>query len=275
MESNGASQWSTELLAEDAMGYVSVLPPTIRDVREDMILTASPLPDRMLSTVARIRWGDGDVRARVAEVRDFFASAGAEEFCWWLGPSTTPGDLRAQLLALGAVPEETGEFAAAMVLDRDPDGDMPSGVEVRMVETLDDYGRMMEILMEIDESTPPEKRAALLAGLDERWARYQVAGRAGFLATVDGVPAASGQLGILDGRRALLAGGATRPWARSRGCYRALVLARWRLMRERGIEAFVVQASDMSAPILTGMGFRTTATLSVLVDRSRHDVVGI
>jgi hypothetical protein len=43
-------------------------------------------------------------------------------------------------------------------------------------------------------------------------------------------------------------------------------------MSALGMQSMVVQASDMSTPVLTALGFRATATLSVLADRaSRGD----
>jgi hypothetical protein len=257
-----------EQLAEDAMAYVPVSAPSWREEHEDMVLTSSPLPQRFLSSVARIRWQGRDVAGMVRRVRAHFAARGTREFNWWLSPSTTPADLGQRLLELGAVPDPAGARATAMVLDRAPSGGVPQGVRVEAVETFERFRLLQQILLGIDETTPRERADAMLADLAGRWERYGPSGRRGFLAFVDGVAASAGQLAVLDERRALLAGGATRPWARGRGCYRALVLERWRLMSERGTRAMLVQASDMSAPVLAALGFRATAALSVLADRS-------
>jgi hypothetical protein len=255
-------------LAEDAMAYAPVSAPSVREHHADMVLTSSPLPQRFFSTVARIRWAGRDVAQAVHAVRAHFAARGAQEFTWWLSPSTTPANLRERLIELGAVPDPGGERATAMVLDHPPLGDVPDGVRVEAVETLEQFGLLQRILLDIDDTTPRERADALLADLAERWDRYRSGGRRGFLAFVDGRAASAGQIAILDDRRALLTGGATRPWARGRGCYRALVLERWRLMSARGTRALVVQASDMSAPLLAALGFEATATLRVLADRS-------
>jgi hypothetical protein len=262
------SSLSDEQLAEDAMGYVPVSAPSRREPLEDMILTSSPLPQRFFSTVARIRWTHGDVAESVRRVRAHFAARGVHEFTWWLSPSTTPADLGERLIELGAVPDPAGDGATAMVLDRPPLGAVPDGVRVEAVETLDEFRLLQQILMDIDDTTPAERADAMLADLAGRWELYRSSGRRGFLAFVDGAAASAGQIALLDERRALLTGGATRAWARGRGCYRALVLERWRLLRERGLRAMVVQASSMSAPVLAALGFRATATLRVLADRS-------
>jgi hypothetical protein len=272
MTSGPPSALSDEQLAEDAMGYVPISAPSAREDAGEMILTSSPLPHRFYSTVSRIRWAGKDVPATVRSVRAHFAARGTSEFNWWLSPSTTPADLRERLIDLGAVPEPQGERATAMVLDRPPVGSVPDGVRVEAVQTLEQFRQLQQILLDIDDTTPRERADALLADLPGRWAGYRSLARHGFIAFVDGEPVSAGQIAMLDSRRALLTGGATRSWARGRGCYRALVIERWRLMSALGMQSMVVQASDMSTPVLTALGFRATATLSVLADRaSRGD----
>ena len=62
-----------------------------------------------------------------------------------------------------------------------------------------------------------------------------------------------------------LAGGATLPEARGRGCYRALVRARWDEAMTRGLQGLAVQAQyKSSAPILRRLGFVETATVHTL-----------
>ena len=61
------------------------------------------------------------------------------------------------------------------------------------------------------------------------------------------------------------AGGATLPEARGRGCYRALVRARWDEAAKLGLPGLAVQAQyGSSAPILRRLGFVETATIHTL-----------
>jgi predicted GNAT family acetyltransferase len=64
-----------------------------------------------------------------------------------------------------------------------------------------------------------------------------------------------------------IAGGSTHPDYRGRGCYRALVRARWNAAVTRGTPLLAVQAGAMSKPILERLGFRQIATVHALVDR--------
>ena len=67
----------------------------------------------------------------------------------------------------------------------------------------------------------------------------------------------------------VLSGGATRPEARGRGAYRALVRARWDEAVRRGHPQLVAQASAMSRPVLQRAGFRTVGTVTLFADRAR------
>jgi GNAT superfamily N-acetyltransferase len=53
----------------------------------------------------------------------------------------------------------------------------------------------------------------------------------------------------------LLWGGSVREEARGRGCYRALVRARWDEAVRRGTPALTVSANDQSGPALRKLGF--------------------
>jgi predicted GNAT superfamily acetyltransferase len=66
----------------------------------------------------------------------------------------------------------------------------------------------------------------------------------------------------------VLSGGATRPEARGRGAYRALVRARWDEAVRRGHPQLVAQASKMSRPVLERVGFRPVGTVTLFADRA-------
>jgi hypothetical protein len=69
-------------------------------------------------------------------------------------------------------------------------------------------------------------------------------------------------------RGLFLIGGATAPWARGQGVYRALVGARWRYAVDRGTPALTVHAiHDTSSPILRRVGFTEVCTMRCLEGR--------
>ena len=79
-----------------------------------------------------------------------------------------------------------------------------------------------------------------------------------YVAYVDDRPAATGGMTfVADGRAAKLWGGATAPWARGLGAYRAVLEARLAAATEHGCEAAIVGGRlTTSAPILGRVGFR-------------------
>jgi hypothetical protein len=221
-----------------------------------------------MANVAEIRWTPDEVDQRITAVRAWFGARGCSEFTWWLGPSSRPIDLMERLVARGAVEDPEGGHTTAMVLLREPATAVAAGVTVERVTSFEQFMQMERILFEIDDDASDPDQLRLAASLESRWDEYRdpAYAQTGFVAFVDGRPAAAGQMEFLDAGFAHLSGGATRPWARNRGCYAALVAARWEVAQSAGWRGFVVQASDMSAPILSRIGFTRTADLMVLHD---------
>ena len=188
---------------------------------------------------------------------------GIENTLWNIGPSARPARLGDRLRQLGfRDPEPPFEpVAAAMILTDEPPA--TDGIEVRRIETFDEHLAGLEIVLAADAWSPQ-------AAADERtharqtFERRTRRGAMQWLAFVDGMPAAfalaaPAPVGLY------LAGGATLPEARGRGCYRALVRARWDEARRLGLPGLAVQAQyGSSAPILRRLGFIETAAIQTL-----------
>lgn len=225
-----------------------------------------PGSDPHRNLVQRVRVAPDQVEALVAEVRALFRARGKTEITWEIGPSTTPGDLRARLLARGMVPDVEPE-AAGMVLTRPPSMAAGGvlGVTVKRSETLADFAAHSLILRRCFSPGLPDPTEDEIAvdfarrhGREDHLLRY--------LAFADGVAIAAGDAALVDDG-VVLCGGATLPEARGKGAYRALVDARWRAAVERGTPVLVVQAGAMSRPILERLGFEEVARIHVLLDR--------
>jgi hypothetical protein len=145
----------------------------------------------------------------------------------------------------------------ALATEREPAA--VDGVEVLKVETLQDWLRGLEILLasgNFTEDGAARRRTEAREAYERRSARPG----GDWLALLDGM--AVGYAAAIAGPRGLLlSGGATLSEARGRGCYRALVRARWDFAVARGTPALVVHAQETSRPILERCGFERVCTM--------------
>jgi GNAT superfamily N-acetyltransferase len=188
---------------------------------------------------------------------------------WYLGPSARPAGVADKLMALGLrAPADGSGTLDALLLDHEPTG-VPSDVETREVATMSDFTDAAELRMEafgLSEEVREHERGFLATYYDEH---LRMKGRStiSFVATVDG-RVAGAATALLSDHGLFLIGGATAPWARRRGVYRALVGARWRYAADRGTPALTVHARpDTSSPVLRRMGFREVCSIRHLEGR--------
>ena len=81
------------------------------------------------------------------------------EATWWVGERTTPGLLADDLLELGLEPDEPPEMRS-LTIARAPRGEPEVEVEVRRVETLEEFLQALEIDWEVFERRRGRARAA-------------------------------------------------------------------------------------------------------------------
>ncbi len=208
--------------------------------------------------------GSDEVDALLARTRELIAPG--KIVTWWIGPSARPPDVVARLRVAGLVdPADRVARVIGLVLTERP-ADAAPGVEVKRIETFDEFVAAREVQWDAFE-TPPERREAsrrrFHADFDES---VRVGVPVCFLATLDGRPAATA-MSIPSERGVFLIAGATATWARGRGLYRALVRARWDDAVARGTPALVTQANpDTSYPILKRLGFADVCEIVRLED---------
>jgi GNAT superfamily N-acetyltransferase len=210
--------------------------------------------------------GDGpsDVGATVETARAIAREHSKTIVAWWVPPDQD--HVAPALEQAGLVNEDTPGFEAienALAVLEPVFGDRTEGVEVRMVETWDDYragSRVVETAFEMPQLTDDDLRSRF-----DDYQHPENPGRA-FVALIDrrvvGTSyAAFGDAGVN------LFGGAVLPESRGRGVYRSLVQARWEAAAARGTPALTVQAGRMSRPICERLGFGFLAPIRVFVDR--------
>jgi GNAT superfamily N-acetyltransferase len=188
----------------------------------------------------------------LAEVRALVPTAQTS----WM---TEREELASALRAAGARSPEPPLEPSFTALATDSEPPAVDGIEIRRVETFEDFLVGLEI--ELASSTWTEDASARRrAEAEEIYARRRSRPGGEWLACLDGLPVAWGSA-IAGPRGLYLAGGATLPEARGRGAYRALIRARWDDAVRRRTPGLVVGAQETSRPILERCGFVRVATM--------------
>lgn len=244
-------------LAEDTAVYLLPRTGFDRIDRDGYFFEAGSLR----ASVQRIRLGD--VEAEVEWTRSECSRRGLETVEWWVGWHAEPSDLGERLLALGLVPDDPPTLTGMTCSTEPPAG--PAGVEVRLTETIDDQLAALEVDWEVWRVPEAERvrrreiergRFDALRAVSQHYAAFSEGRLVGF-----------GRGEDLEGGGTALMGGAVLPDARGHGVYRALVRARWDHAVEQGTPLLVVQAGDMSGPILTSLGFESHGEIRLYSDR--------
>jgi hypothetical protein len=246
--------WVLEV-AENANAYTPLGPNDERVVAERYVLWMGSGDDPGWNVAQRFRFDAADLAEVREEIHAHLRTRGRSACTWEVGTHAQPSDLVDRLLALGLVDDEPTARAVGMVLT-EPPAPAPRGVEVRRVETDDDFFEAERIAaIAFEMKTEPARRP------------YRPdPNNTIYLARVDGRPVARASAAF--GEHAVtLFGGSTLPDARGRGAYRSLVAARWDDAVARGTPVLVTQAGPMSQPILARLGFREVCEIRILVDR--------
>jgi hypothetical protein len=246
-----------EQLAEDTAVYLPARPPFEAVRREEIFYVAG----RRTATVHRIR--SPDLESSLEWTREESRRRGHREVEWWIGESVVPEDAVASLLELGLVPDEVPELTGMTCATEPPA--VPE-IEVRRVESLEEHLAALEIdweVWQIAEELRAERRKLEV----ERWAEIERLGVVHhYAAFLDGDRVGFAR-GVDMDQGVALFGGSVLTAARGRGVYRALVRARWDHAVGRGTPLLVVQAGEMSAPVLDRLGFVRHGQIRLLVDR--------
>jgi GNAT superfamily N-acetyltransferase len=245
-------------LAEDAAVYLLPRPTFETIERDEFVFIAGTFT----GWLHRVRLGD--VESVLAWSRVEARGRGLRDVEWWLGWSATPADAGERLLAAGLVPDPDAPVLAGMTCRAAPP--IVPAIEVRRVTTLADYQAALEVdwsVWRIDDEERARRHASEIA----RWEPMRDSGVVHhFSAFLDGTRVGFGRAIDMQGGVALM-GGAVLPEARGNGVYRALVRARWDHAAARGTPLLVVQAGDMSRPVLERLGFESHGDIHLYVDR--------
>jgi hypothetical protein len=246
-------------LAEDANTHTPLGEGQERIVTDSYVLWMGPGPDAHWTVAQRFRFDADAVDEVIAEVHAALEERGRRACTWEVGSSASPRDLPKLLIERGLVWDEPDPLQIGMVLTQAPP-EIPPGIVVRAVETLDDYATGELIASKCFGMEPPSQQK-----VEEGFARRGPRSSRRYLASVDGRDAASGW-STFTPHGVVLNAGSTLPAYRGRGLYRALVRARWDDAVAAGTPVLVTQAGRMSRPILERIGFREVCQIRALLD---------
>ena len=136
---------------------------------------------------------------------------------------------------------------------------MSTGVDVRRIETFEDYLVGLEIALSAEQYTD-EARAHRRAEAVATYERRKDGPSMEWLASIDGEAVAHARA-FPGSRGLLLDGGATAADARGRGAYRALIAARWEAAARAAHRRSSCRRGEMSRPILERCGFEPVCTM--------------
>ncbi|MDX6593054.1 MAG: hypothetical protein QOJ13_2250 [Gaiellales bacterium] len=246
-------------LAEDANTHTPLGEGQERVVTDSFVLWMGTGAQAHWNVAQRFRFDEDAVDEVIAEVHNLLEQRGRRACTWEVGSSARPHDLPERLLDRGLAWDEPDPLQIGMVLDEAPPA-VPQDIEVRAVETLDDFATSERITYQCFGMETPTQ-----SDVDKGFARYDPRSSRRYLASVDGQDASSATA-TFTAHGVVLNAGSTLPQFRGRGLYRALVRARWDDAVAAGTPVLVTQAGSMSLPILKRIGFGEVCQIRALLD---------
>lgn len=217
-------------------------------------------PGARWNTVQRQRFAADEIDDVLTEVRQLLRARARGSTQWEIGSTAQPPDLVELSLEHGLVRDDNSR-AIALILQREPAQPRDEQLSARRIETFEEYVAANEVQWTAFD-TAVDQLPELRALLPERWADQASIMHGVWL---DDELVATGSCAPTDHGLALF-GGATRPSARGRGAYRALIHARWKTAVACGTAALLTQGGRMSRPILERLGFTAVGQIEVLLD---------
>jgi GNAT superfamily N-acetyltransferase len=213
----------------------------------------------MFNGVVRSDIPPDQVGQAIDETLDYFVSRGRPMAFWWVGPSTRPANLGAQLVAQGLA--EFSIDAPSMAVDLHA---LPSSTAVPgdfTIEIVRDRGGA-EAWADTFNAIYGTPQFAGQAWVDSA-ARYRFdnAPFRLYLGRWRGKPVATNML-VLGAGAASVLGVGTLPEARGQGIGSAITLQPYLDAREVGFHTGVLFATDLGIPVYERLGFRIVGALS-------------
>jgi ribosomal protein S18 acetylase RimI-like enzyme len=227
-------------------------------VDDDVVWGRTGIPLPVFNGASGATFGDATADARIATILDYFREL-KTDMSWWVGPTSTPGDLGDRLVAHGLVAEEPAP-GMAMTLEGWTPPAGPDGLEIVPTTDTEAFHEAIDIMFEGFE-IPRHVQPAF----EERFADFCIGPRAiqtTYLARIDGRAVAT-SLGMLVDDVVGIYNVVTAVQARRRGAGAAVTAAAMAAARERGARWAILESSEMGRSVYERLGFRHVTDVAV------------
>jgi ribosomal protein S18 acetylase RimI-like enzyme len=220
-------------------------------VDDDVVWGRTGIPLPVFNGASGATFAVATADDRIATILDYFREL-KTDMSWWVGPTSTPGDLGDRLVAHGLVAEEPAPGMAMSLDDWTPPA-APDGLETTPTADAEAFHQAMEVMFEGFE-IPRHVQPAF----EERFADFCIgpgAIQTTYLARVDGRAVAT-SLGMLVDDVVGIYNVATAVEARRRGAGAAVTAAAMADARARGARWAILESSEMGRSVYERLGFR-------------------
>jgi len=218
----------------------------------DLFWSITDIPFPLLNSLTRARFTDETVESRIDEVVTHYKKRNVP-LLWWIGPSSTPGNLVECLEKHSFIEDGYSPGMALDLSDLYENIHPPEGLTIERVDDLKKLSALCQVMSTVFH-LPDFVRRAVIDLLTYNGFSID-APMHNYLACLDGKPVATSSV-VYGAGVAGIYNIATIESARGQGIGSAITLAPLKEARSRGYRISVLEASQKGFPVYSRLGFK-------------------
>jgi ribosomal protein S18 acetylase RimI-like enzyme len=227
-------------------------------IDDDVIWGATGIPGAAFNGATAATFSEESADARIETILDYFRSLRID-MSWWVGPTSTPGDLGDRLAAHGLVPDGVAPGMLMSLAGWSPPP-LPDGLSIEPTTTAAAFHEAMDVMFEAFEM-PREVQPTFEA----RFIGFSIGPRAiqtTYLARLHGRAIAT-SLGLVIDDTVAIFNVATATDARRRGAGGAVTAAAMAAAQAKGARWAHLESSEMGRSVYERLGFRHVTDIAI------------
>ena len=227
-------------------------------IDDDVAWGTTGIPIANFNGATAATFTDATADRRIDQILGYFRELRLD-MTWWVGPTSTPADLGARLVAHGLVPDGVSP-GMAMSLEGWSPPPVPVGMEIEPTADAVAFHEAMAIMFEAFEMP-----AEIMPAFEERFRDFCIGPRAiqtTYLARMDGRPVATSLGVVVDGVLGIY-NVATASDSRRRGAGGAATAAAMAAAQAQGARAAILESSPVGLSVYERLGFRKVCEVAV------------